>query len=153
MRQDKVPRSGPSGLRSGRQVRRWRDGPSRGVSASTTNIDPFHSFNVPWSTSPIPAIPRNGEAPRGEGARDIGAYEAGTCVDLDGDTYEDALCGGTDCNDDDAAIHPGAVEIPGNGIDENCNGDDTCGSIPLADGDGKPALGMFALMLGAIALA
>ena len=54
------------------------------------------------------------------------------CPDADGDGYKDAACGGNDCNDTDAKINPGAAEVCGNAIDENCNGssDDTCLTCP-----------------------
>jgi len=54
--------------------------------------------------------------------------------DADGDGYGDperptfTTCGNLcatnnlDCDDTNAAVHPGAVEICGNGIDDNCNG-------------------------------
>ena len=50
--------------------------------------------------------------------------EEETCQDVDGDGYKDAVCGGDDCDDSDATIHPGAEDIPNDGIDQDCDGGD-----------------------------
>ena len=52
-------------------------------------------------------------------------------IDGDGDGF---ALPGTDCNDANAAIRPGAAEIFGNGVDEDCNGRDDVNRD--ADGDG-----------------
>jgi len=50
---------------------------------------------------------------------------ADTCshvaLDVDGDTFADAECGGDDCDDANAEVHPGATEIC-NDVDDDCDG-------------------------------
>ncbi|MBT8272861.1 MAG: DUF1566 domain-containing protein [Bacteroidia bacterium] len=57
-------------------------------------------------------------------------------VDDDEDGYVDQLnecVPGGDCDDTDPTINPGAAEICGNGVDDNCNGDIDEGCIEIGD--------------------
>ncbi len=64
--------------------------------------------------------------------------------DKDRDTYyaKSNVCGGTDCNDESAFIHPGAGEIC-NGQDDDCDliVDESCVSCEDKDGDGASITG------------
>ena len=52
-------------------------------------------------------------------------------LDVDGDGHFRP----SDCRDDNAAIHPGAIDLPDDGIDEDCDGQDARRD---SDGDGVP---------------
>jgi arylsulfatase A-like enzyme len=82
------------------------------------------------------------------GARELTlqSYVAGSVIsalraagDRDHDGYSTIL-GGGDCDDRNSTIHPGAHDIPGNGIDENCSGADaTAASAPAQQPFAMPA--------------
>jgi hypothetical protein len=48
---------------------------------------------------------------------------AWSVVDFDGDSHSPVL-GGGDCDDTNAHVHPGALEVADNGVDEDCIGGD-----------------------------
>ena len=74
---------------------------------------------------------------------DNDGYSDGTtktqCDQPAGYKLQSALTATTgDCKDDNANIHPGAPEICGNGIDEDCDGKDGVCAPTDSDGDGVP---------------
>ena len=68
-------------------------------------------------------------SPLADGEYEIYGRFAGDDGDLDGFVVPD------DCNDADAAIHPGAVDVLDNGVDEDCTG--TFAENLDRDGDGS----------------
>ncbi len=76
------------------------------------------------------------------------AYAA-TCNDLDGDGFLPTDCGGDDCDDGNASIHPGAGETCDDNRDNDCDGltdgaDDDCyggGNAPFSPGADADANG------------
>ena len=50
------------------------------------------------------------------------SIETIACPDSDGDGALDMACGGFDCQPLNAEVHPEAMEIPGSGFDEDCDG-------------------------------
>ena len=68
-------------------------------------------------------------------AIDYGYSYQPACQDADGDTYTDLACGGTDCNDTNIYVYPGAPEYCDGVLDNDCDGltDDNEADL---DGDG-----------------
>jgi hypothetical protein len=65
-----------------------------------------------------------------------GAPAQEPCLDRDADGFSDAACGGADCNDTNPTVYPGALETCGDGIDQNCDGQDLQCNCPDLDDDG-----------------
>ncbi len=67
-------------------------------------------------------------ADRGDHGRDL-VRLLRALLDLDRDGSS-ALLGGGDCDDRDAARHPGALDAPGDGLDQDCDGADAVAAAP-----------------------
>ncbi len=46
--------------------------------------------------------------------------------DTDDDGYDSKDCGGDDCDDDNASVHPGAAEVCTDSVDNDCDGNEDC---------------------------
>lgn len=64
---------------------------------------------------------------------DAGMLHYTPCGDQDEDGYQDIVCGGNDCDDTDPSINPGATEVCGDGVDNDCDG--LKGNIYYEDSD------------------
>jgi hypothetical protein len=80
-------------------------------------------YSYTWDTSDVSEGTHSLEATvtNSEGDTAFTSVSIEVRYDHDGDGYDDAVYGGTDCNDDDPSIHPGVAEIC-DGIDEDCDG-------------------------------
>ena len=79
-----------------------------------------------------------------DGQTDEGCANTMDCIDNDGDRYGQGTgCFGPDCDDNNMAINPAAMEVCGNTIDEDCkDGDLVCPSNCIdMDMDGYGAMG------------
>jgi hypothetical protein len=52
------------------------------------------------------------------------------------DADADGVTAPQDCDDQNPAIHPGATDVPGDGVDQDCTGADTPGATPPPGGGG-----------------
>jgi len=77
-----------------------------------------HAWASPAQFQMAVADARDTVAKRAQFLQTFVDCEHGTGADQDGDGYR--WC--DDCNDSNASVHPGAKEICGNGIDEDCDG-------------------------------
>ena len=84
-------------------------------------------FSAAWDTAQWPDGPHEltatAHTTKSEALKLSAAVTLNNC-DVDTDGYQAASCGGTDCDDGDVAVHPGAKDLLGDGLDSDCDGGD-----------------------------
>ena len=61
-----------------------------------------------------------------------------SCEEVEGDADGDGVRRPADCNDTNPAIHPGAIDVPDDGIDQDCSGTDATNLDRDRDGSPRP---------------
>jgi hypothetical protein len=115
------------------ELQGWLDSWSRQIS-DAARTDP-HTWATPADVAQATATARDVIASRAAYLQTFVDCERGVpsaATDADGDGYR--WC--DECDDRNGAVHPGAAEICGNGIDDDCNGqiDEGCGGGSGTDG-------------------
>ncbi len=126
----------PQGCKEGEQ-RECYTGPSekKGVGVCQSGHQTCH--NGQWGSCEGEILPASKEVCGNNrdddcnGQIDDGCSPAKECVDRDGDGYmagEHCQAKELDCDDNDKSVHPHAIEVCGNGKDDDCQGgDQPCG--------------------------
>jgi len=120
--------------------------PPSGYSADSSDCDDGDASVHPGASETCDSVDQDCDGTADEGATDMGTWYS----DADGDGYGDAsisstgcsqpsgtVSDGSDCDDGDAAIHPGATELC-SGVDEDCDGAvDDSGSVTFYGSSGS----------------
>lgn len=112
--------------------------PGKSLMVKTDSEGAFRLFNVPWGVYQLkveipglPIVTEDGVRVRPKRVTKLDLEVECDCIDKDADGYgEGPQCLGSDCDDDDFSVNPGAQELC-DGIDNNCNKQvdegETCG--------------------------
>ncbi len=124
------------------KIQAWVDAWSAQIAAAVA-ADPHKAVSVEDHNDAIAAMRQEVSDRAAFVGKFLGCEDgSGDVTDADGDGTP--WC--NDCNDQNAAVHPGAAEICGNGLDDDCNGlvDDGCPSAdagaPHAADAGSPTM-------------